>query len=166
MLYHPSSSSCLILFGVSLVSMIHEIQIYLHQEQIMHRLRLQVVLKPRGLIEQTDPTGFHAKTSSHVCAASPDVGYCMLSESITSLSPDVSLAVCLFSCLVVVKCRSKHKGERKLIIAFDTCCEAEQLFVEGQLLSSLPFPSSNLSGFTSPTSPCQRNYLFRNAEGV
>lgn len=35
--------------------------------------------------------------------------------------PDGSLAVCLF-----FKCRSKHKGERKLITAFDTCCEAEK----------------------------------------
>lgn len=46
---------------------------------------------------------------------------------------------CIF-CLVLAKCRSKHKGEKKIIIAFDTRCEAEQLFVTGgQLLSSLPF---------------------------
>lgn len=81
-----------------------------------------------------------------MCGDFPDVGYCMLSESITSLSlmaaqqPVSFFFFALFFCLVVVKCRSKHEGERKLIIAFDTCCEAEQLFVTGgQLLSSLTF---------------------------
>lgn len=94
------------------------------------------------LIELTDPTGSRAKMGSHVCWDFPDVGYCMLSESISLslMAAQQPVSVCCFFCLVVVKCRSKHKGEKKIIIFLDTCCEAEQLFVTGgQLLSSLPF---------------------------
>ena len=77
-----------------------------------------------------------------MCRDFPDVGYCMLSQSISLslMAAQQPVSLCCFFCLGVVKCRSKHKGERKLIIAFDTCCEAEQLFVTGgQPLSFLPF---------------------------
>lgn len=45
-------------------------------------LLLQVALKHRGA-DCLDPTGAHAKTGSHVCRDFPDVGYCMLSQSIS-----------------------------------------------------------------------------------
>lgn len=41
---------------------------------------------PEGLIESNDPAGAHLKTGCGVCRASPDVGYCTLSEIITRLS--------------------------------------------------------------------------------
>ena len=41
-----------------------------------------------------------------------------------------------------------------MIIAFDTCCEAEQLFVAGGQLLSLLLVCSNLNRFTILTS-CQ-----------
>lgn len=113
--------------------MIHEIQIYLHQEKITPHSIFKWYWDPGGWLSRL----IQQAPRSHVCTASPDVGYCMLSESITSLSLMAAWRSVSFFCLVVVKCRSKHKGERKLIIAFDTCCEAEQLFVgEGQLLLS------------------------------
>lgn len=96
---------------------------------------------PEGLFE-SDPTGSYAMTNSPLCADFPDVCCCILSESISRLLVAASQPVsfcCIFR-LAVVKCGSKHKGEKKIIIAFDTRCEAEQLFVRGgQLLSSLPF---------------------------
>lgn len=117
----------------------------------------------RGGADCVDPTGTHEKTGSHVCRDFPDVGYCMLSQSISlsrvAAQQPVSFC-CFFSCLVVVKCRSKHKGKKKIIIAFDTCCEAKQLFVTGRQLLYFTSPSSVLSGFSLSTSPVKEIIFF------
>lgn len=51
------------------------------------------------MCDSTDPTDARVETGSHVCRDVPDVGYCMLSERITSLPngrPAASLPVLIF----------------------------------------------------------------------
>lgn len=81
---------------------------------------------PEGLVE-SDPAGSRAVTSPPLCADFPDACCCILSKSISLLvveAPQPVSFCCIFR-LVVVKCGSKHKAERKIIIAFDAHCEAE-----------------------------------------